>query len=37
MKTIRRMQKERLATMGLEYEPSFGGYELSTMDLDNWR
>ena len=37
MKTIRRLQKERLATMGLEYEPSFGGYEGSNIDLDNWR
>src|SRR5210317_785373 len=37
MKTIRRLQKERLATMGLEYEPSFGGCEGSNIDLDNWR
>jgi hypothetical protein len=37
MKTIRRLQKERLATMGLEYEPSFGGYEGSNIDIDSWR
>jgi len=37
MKTIRRLQKERLATMGLEYEPSFGGYEGSSIDIDSWR
>jgi len=37
MKSIRRMQKERYAAMGYDYNPSFSGYEPSSMDLDNWR
>jgi hypothetical protein len=37
MKTIRRLQKERLATMGMEYEPSFSGYSGLDIDIDVWR
>jgi len=37
MKTIRRLQKERLATMGMDYSPSFSGYETMDIDLDTWR
>jgi hypothetical protein len=37
MKTIRRLQKERLATMGMDYQPSFGGYEGLDIDIDVWR
>ena len=36
MRAIRRMQKERFAELGYEYNPSFAGYEPSSMDLDNW-
>ena len=36
MRAIRRMQKERFAELGYEYNPSFEGYEPSSMDLDNW-
>ena len=37
MRAIRRMQKERFAELGYEYEPSFTGYEPSNMDVDTWR
>ena len=37
MRAIRRMQKERFAELGYDYNPSFTGYETSNMDLDNWR
>ena len=37
MKSIRRMQKERLATMGYDYSPSFDGYSGIKIDLDTWR
>ena len=37
MRAIRRMQKERFAELGYDYNPSFSGYEPSSMDLDNWR
>ncbi len=37
MKTIRRLQKEKLATMGMDYSPSFTGYEGLGIDLDSWR
>jgi len=37
MKSIRRMQKERLATMGYDYEPSYSGYSMMDIDLDTWR
>jgi hypothetical protein len=37
MKTISRLQKERLATMGMEYQPSFSNYEGLGIDLDSWR
>ena len=33
---IRRMQKEKFAELGYEYNPSFTGYNSSNMDLDNW-
>jgi predicted nucleic acid-binding Zn ribbon protein len=36
MRAIRRMQKERFAELGYDYNPSFSGYEPSNMDLDNW-
>ena len=36
MRAIRRMQKERFAELGYDYNPSFEGYEPSSMDLDNW-
>ena len=37
MRAIRRMQKERFAELGYDYNPSFTGYEPSSMDVDNWR
>ena len=37
MRAIRRMQKERFAELGYDYNPSFSGYEPSSMDIDNWR
>lgn len=37
MRAIRRMQKERFAELGYDYNPSFTGYESSNMDIDNWR
>jgi hypothetical protein len=37
MKSIRRMQKERFAELGYDYNPSFSGYEPSSIDIDNWR
>ena len=37
MRAIRRMQKERFAELGYDYNPSFSGYEPSSMDYDNWR
>ena len=37
MRAIRRMQKERFAELGYDYNPSFTGYETSNIDLDNWR
>ena len=36
MRAIRRMQKERFAELGYEYNPSFTGYDSSNMDIDNW-
>ena len=36
MRAIRRMQKEKFAELGYEYNPSFTGYNSSNMDLDNW-
>ena len=36
MRAIRRMQKERFAELGYDYNPSFSGYEPSNMDIDNW-
>ena len=37
MRAIRRMQKERFAELGYDYNPSFSGYEPSSIDIDNWR
>ena len=37
MRAIRRMQKERLAEVGTDFNPSFSGYESTTIDLDVWR
>ena len=36
MRAIRRMQKERLAELSADYEPSFGGYEISNYDETIW-
>ena len=36
MRAIRRMQKERFAELGYDYNPSFEGYEPSSMDIDSW-
>jgi len=36
MRAIRRMQKEKFAELGYEYNPSFTGYNSSNMDIDNW-
>ena len=37
MRSIRRMQKERFAELGHDYNPSFSNYEPSSMDIDTWR
>jgi len=36
MKVIRRMQKERLAEVGLDYEPSFGEWDITDMNETPW-
>jgi hypothetical protein len=36
MKVIRRLQKERLAEVGLDYKPSFGEWNLSDMNESPW-
>ena len=36
MRAIRRMQKERLAELSTDYEPSFSGYETSDFDEGTW-
>jgi len=36
MRVIRRLQKERLAEVGLDYEPSFGEWDLSDMNESPW-
>ena len=36
MKVIRRMQKERLAEVGLDYEPSFGEWDITDMNESPW-
>ena len=36
MKVIRRLGKERLAEVGLEYEPSFGEWDISDMNESPW-
>jgi len=36
MRAIRRMQKERFAELGYDYNPSFSEYEPSSMDIDTW-
>src|SRR6056300_169994 len=36
MKVIRRLQKERLAEVGLDYEPSFGEWNISDMNESPW-
>ena len=33
---IRRMQKERLAEVGLDYEPSFGEWDITDMNESPW-
>jgi len=37
IKVIRRLGKERLAEVGLDYEPSFGEWNLSDMNESPWR
>ena len=36
MRVIRRLQKERLAEVGLDYEPSFGEWDISDMNESPW-
>jgi hypothetical protein len=36
MKVIRRLQKERLAEVGLDYKPSFGEWNISNMNESPW-
>ena len=36
MRVIRRLQKERLAEVGLDYEPSFGEWDLSDINESPW-
>ena len=36
MKVIRRLQKERLAEVGLDYKPSFGEWNISDMNESPW-
>lgn len=36
MRVIRRLQKERLAEVGLDYKPSFGEWNLSDMNESPW-
>ena len=36
LKVIRRLQKERLAEVGLDYEPSFGEWDISDMNESPW-
>jgi len=36
MRAIRRMQKERFAELGYDYNPSFSDYNPSSIDYDNW-
>jgi hypothetical protein len=37
MRVIRRLQKERLAEVGLDYTPSFGEWNLSDINDIPWR
>jgi len=36
LRVIRRLQKERLAEVGLDYEPSFGEWDISNMNESPW-
>jgi hypothetical protein len=36
LRVIRRLQKERLAEVGLDYEPSFGEWDISDMNESPW-
>ena len=36
LKVIRRLGKERLAEVGLDYEPSFGEWDISDMNESPW-
>jgi hypothetical protein len=36
MRAIRRMQKERLAELSTDYEPSFANYEATDFDEGIW-
>ena len=37
MRAVRRLQKERLAELGTDYNPSYTNYEASKLDNDIWR
>jgi hypothetical protein len=36
MRVIRRLQKERIAEIGLDYKPSFGEWDISEMNEAPW-
>jgi hypothetical protein len=36
MRVVRRLQKERLAEVGLDYKPSFGEWDISSMNEAPW-
>jgi hypothetical protein len=37
MKVFRRMQKEHAADIGLDYNPSYGEYKVTEIDLPTWQ
>ena len=37
MKVFRRVQKEHLAEVGMEYNPSFSGYNITEMNDAPWQ
>ena len=36
IRVLRRLQKERLAEVGLDYKPSFGEWDISDMNESPW-
>ena len=36
MKEIRKMLKQTISEMGVDYEPSFGNYDMIDMDTSPW-